>query len=223
MREILAKYYREYHEIIYHVIMLAGIIVGLVKFKKLSSSSRIFLLLLFITPIVELTSFYCAIKFRNNNIIYNPFTIVEFSFIAIAFFVETRLKSLIPMFISLLLFATLNGIFFQPFFLSLNTNTILLSSLFIITWFFVFLSLYFKNSDTEPLRNFSFFWVGAGWMLFSVTSIISFGFMKLYTKHGIWDDVSTVTRQISNYILYLSFIVSFLSPQKSLNDIVANK
>jgi hypothetical protein len=220
--EFLLKYYRHYH-IIYHLIMFTGVIIGMVRLKKLCSSSRIFLLLLFITPLVELTAFYCAIHFQNNNMVYNPFIIVQFLLIGWAFFVETRQRSLLVMLILLLFTAAINGIFYEPFLTSFNNNMVLLSSLFIIIWYFMYLVFYFNGSHKTSLKKFPLFWTGTAWMLFSIVSIISFGFMKLYADNGLWDDISTYTRQVSNYMLYGSFIVSFLLRQICLNDISTGK
>jgi hypothetical protein len=223
MVQFLLKYYKSYNQILYHLIMLIGIVIGLMRFKRLSASSRVLLLLLFITPVVELLAFYCAVHYRNNSMVYNPFTIVQFALIGLAFFSEKKQSVYLTSLFLCILLAVFNGIYFQPFFLTLNTNSILLTSLFIIIWYFTFLVSYFKNADGYSLKQLPLFWVGGGWMFFSVVSIISFGFMKLYAKGGMWDDISTYTRQFSNYLLYLSFIPAFLSPQKSLNDITAGK
>lgn len=223
MEDILVKYYNDYNRIVYHLIMLCGIIMGMIKFKSLSKSSRIFLLLLLVTPFIELTAFYCAVNFRNNSMIYNPFTIIQYLLVGMAFFAEIKIKAIKSMLILLLAFTLINGVYFEPFLTSFNKNTFLLSSLFIIIWYFMYLVLYFKGSDTGMLRRFPFFWLGTAWMFFSITSIVSIGFIEMYAKGDLWDAVSTYTRQFSNYLLYLSFIIAFLMPQKSLDDISAGK
>jgi hypothetical protein len=223
MQEVLIKYYHDYNRIIYHLIMLCGIVIGIIKYKPLSKSSRIFLLLLLLTPFIELTAFYCAVKFRNNSIIYNPFTIIQFFLVGFAFFTETKIKAVKIMMLLFLIFAVVNGIYFEPFFTSFNKNIFLLSSLFIIVWYFMYLVLYFKISDTNVLRQFPFFWIATAWMFFSIATIVSFGFIQVYTRGDFWDAVSTYSRQFSNYLLYLSFIIAFLMPQKSLHDITAGK
>lgn len=222
MIDFVLKFYTDKDTILYHFIMIAGVIVGLVRYSKLSKGSKIMLLLLCLTPIVELTASYVGHVIKNNNSIYNPFTIVQFFLIVWAFYKDTGRRLYLFMFTVLVAFAVINGIYWEPFFTTWNNNTYLLSSLFIIIGYFLYLVQYFKTTDKHKLKDFPLFWAGAGWLLFSIASIVALGFVKLYTEGSIWDDISTYTRQIANYLLYLSFIPAFLSSQKSLKDIVRN-
>jgi len=223
MFELLVKYYKDPNHVVYHLVILAGIIAGIVRFRKLSGSSRIFLLLLVITPVVELVSFYCAVHYRDNRFIYNPFNLLQFSLICFAFFMESR-RMIIPLiFTTFILFTIVNSIFFQPLLSSSNSHVFLLEHLFIIVLYFMYLVSCFKKTDLGPLRNYPLFWIGMGWLVFSITSIVSFGFNNIIINGSYWDLIADWVKRISNYILYLSFCIAFLLPQKSLNDITAGK
>lgn len=223
MIDFILKFYTDRDTVIYHFIMLVGVLIGLKNYNKLNYSSKIMFLLLCITPFVELTASYVGHVIKNNNSVYNPFTIVQFFLVNYAFYKDTGRKLYLHLFILLMVFAIVNGIKWEPFFTKWNNNTYLLSSLFIIIGYFLFLIQYVKTIDNHKLRDFPIFWIGTGWMIFSIASIVALGFVKLYTTGSIWDNISTYTRQVSNYLLYLSFIPAFLSPQKSLNNIARNQ
>jgi hypothetical protein len=223
MFDFLQKYFSNSTNIIYNGIMLLAILVGAVRFSKLSLGSRFFLLLLVITPFKEMLAYYFALTYRNNSFISNPFTLLEFSLFSIAFYADTKVKIFINLLFSLLVFGIINGIFFQPFLTSQNTQTHLMASLLIIFTYFLFLVTYFKKVDTVALRVFPLFWIGLGFMFFSIVSIVSFGFIVVISTKEKWYPVVGLLIQYSNYLLYLSFIPAFLSPQKSLNNIATSK
>jgi hypothetical protein len=223
MIDLLCRYYSDLNHVIYHAIIILGITIGLFKFKNLCSSSRLFLLLLFITLLTELTAYYCAVKYHDNRFIYNPFNLVQFTIISAAFYLETHRRQVLLVFILFIGFVCFNSIFYQSFLKSSNSNTFLVEQLLIIILYFMFLVTYFKNAGEGTLKSYPLFWIGLGWLVFSVTSIVAFGFDYITAEGSYWDKISVWVKRISNYLLYLSFIVAFLSPQKSLNDITAGK
>lgn len=223
MFQILLRYYSDVNHVIYHLIMLCGIVAGLLRFKKLCRSSRIFLLLLIITLLVELTAYYCAVKYHDNRFIYAPFNLLQFGLICAAFRYETKLGQVTLIFLLFLLFVCINGIFYQPFLKSSNSNSFLAEQLLIIVLYFLYLVHYFKNTDEGSLKSYPVFWIGLGWLIFSVTSIIAFGFDYITEEGSYWDKISVTVKRISNYLLYLSFFIAFLMRQKSLHAHTAGK
>ena len=223
MLQILYRYYNDVNHVIYHAIIILGIITGVVRFKKLSRSSRVFLLLLLVTLLVELTAYYCAVKYRDNRFIYHPFALIQFSLICTTFYIESHRRQILFIFILFILFVCFNSIFYQPFLRSSGSNNFLVEQLLIIVLYFTYLVTYFKNTEQGSLRNYPLFWIGLGWLIFSVCSIVSFGFDYITTEGSYWDKISVWVKKISNYLLYLSFIIAFLSPQKSLNDVTPGK
>jgi hypothetical protein len=223
MFKLLYNYYNDINHIIYHLILLTGISIGLMRLKKLTSGSRIFLLLLAVTLFSELTAYYCAVKYHDNRFVYNFFNLLQFSLICLAFYIESRLRATFVIFALYILFVSINSISYQPILAASNTNGLLVQHLLTIILYFIYLVLYFKKTTNESLRDYPLFWIGLGWLVFSVSSIVSFGYNNLVASGTSWDDISIWVKKISNYLLYLSFIPAFLSPQKSLNDITAGK
>ena len=221
---MLHKYYSgNYNHIIYHSVILVGILIGAVRFSKLSVSSRIFFLLLVITPLIELIGFYFALKYKNNSPVSNSFTLLEYFIFCAAFYLDSKIKLIMGLLAGLFLSGIINGLFFQHILKEQATYTELLLSLCEIVIYFLYLVLYFKNVDTLPLRQFPLFWIGLGIMLFSIVSIVAFGFLELSKKGDIWYTIAGYARQYSNYLLYLLFIPAFLSPQKRLRDFITDK
>lgn len=216
--QFLQKYYygKAYH-IIYHGIMLVGIVVGIIRFPKLSTSSRLFLLLLVLTPVLELTGYYFAIKYRNNSPVSNTIILIEYFFFCLAFYIDSKMRSIIILFATGIAFCIVN-LLFQNYYTEQTNNTTMVLSLFQIVIYFLFLILYFKVVDTLSLRQFPLFWIGMGVILFSIVSIVGFGFTTLSEPGGTWYVVARYARNYSNYLLYLLFIPAFLSPQNRLRD-----
>ena len=219
MFQILYRYYSDLNHVFYHFILALGIIIGAMRFKKLCRSSRIFLLLLLITLLVELAAYYCAVKYKDNRFIYKPFNIIQFLLICLAFYYETHFKQVLIIFFLFISFVCFNAVFYQPFLKSSGSNSFLVEQLLIIVLYFMYLVAYFKNTDQGSLKYYPLFWIGLGWLIFSVTSIVSFGFDYITAEGSYWDNISVWVKRISNYLLYLSFIIAFIIPQKSLNDI----
>jgi len=201
--------------------MLAGIVVGAMRFSKLSASSRWFFLLLAITPLIELTGYFCALRYRNNSPVSNSFSLIEYSIFCLAFYIDTRIRPVMLLLACGLLFSIGNSLLFQEFLKEQATNTALILSLCQIIIYFLFLILYFKTVDTVSLRQFPMFWIGLGTMVFSIVSIVAFGYLEFGEKGTTWYNVAGYTRKYANYLLYLSYIPAFLSPQKCLYDFTA--
>jgi hypothetical protein len=224
MQHLLYKYYYgDANHIIYHSIIVMGILVGAIRFSKLSISSRMFFLLLVFTIPKELFGFYCAVKYRNNSPISNIWVLVGYCVFCLAFYIDSKIKPVITLMIVCLLFSVVNSVFFQNFLRHQADNTTLVISLCQIIIYFLFLILYFKVVDTLSLRQFPLFWIGMGVMLFSIVSIVSFGFTTLSRPGGVWYIVARYARNYSNYLLYLLFIPAFLSPQNRLRDFTRNQ
>jgi hypothetical protein len=223
MIEFLQKYFSNNVNVIYISIMVTGLVVGATRYPKLSVSSRIFFLLLFVTPVKEMLGYYFAITYKNNSPVSNLFHLMEFSLFSLAFYYDTYIRAYVILPVSLALFTLVNGLFFGQFFAAQDYKTQLLAALLYIISFYFSLILYFRVVDKEPLHRFPVFWVGLGFTLFSITSIISFGFSEIASVGGKWHTLAFYSMQYSNYLLYLMFIPAFLTHQKRLRDYITTQ
>lgn len=221
MTDFLQKCFSNSIFLIYNSIMLLGLVVGTMRFLKLSRSSKIFLLLLLLTFFKEMLSFYHAITKGDNSSLSNGFMILEFSIISLAFYFDTNSRIFLKFFLSFLLFGLIDNLWSGAFFTYQNYRVELLAGLLIIIMFFTFMVKYFKTDDKDAMVNFPLFWFGVGFLLFSIVSIISFGFTEIAEKGSYWHKIAGYSIRYSNYLLYLLFVPAFLSPQKRLIDYTA--
>lgn len=223
MLEFLQKYFGNWVNTVYITIIALGLCVGLIRFRKLSRSSRIIFLLLLVTPLKEMLGYHFAIEYKNNSPISNLFHPIEFALASLAFYYHTNLRIYIILPLCLVVFSLLNGFYSGQFFTAQDYKTELLAALLFILSFYIYLITYFKNADRWPLFNLPLFWVGLGFTLFSIVSIVSFGFSEIASVGEKWHTVARYSMQYSNYLLYLMFIPAFLTSQKKLREIVAHK
>ena len=223
MVEFLQKYYSNSIVVIYNAIMLIALFTGAGRMSKLSKSSRIFFLLLFITFFKEMLSYYLAITKGNNSSISNGFMLFEFLCISMAFYMDTNSRFFLRLLLLLLLYSLADNIYFRSFFDEQNYRVQLVTSLLIIVAYFSFLVQYFQRVDAVSLVKFPVFWFGLGFLLFSIASIVSFGFSVIAQKGSHWHTIAAYSIQYSNYLLYLLFVPAFLSSQNSLRDFIRGK
>jgi len=209
------------HRLPYFILLFLGIAIGGIRFKYLNRSSRVFFILLCTTLLNEIIGYLYKyeLKVGNNAGVYNTFTFIQFGLVCMGFYFQVMIrKYIIFTLIVFYAFAIFNAIFWQSFLIASNSNTLLLESLFIIIWVMLFFTAFFRKIDNTPIYQFPLFWIGMGWLIFSIVSILSFGFYTLNELTPYWKNISFWARALANYLLYLSFIPAFLSPQKSLND-----
>lgn len=224
MLKEFVNYLTAIYRLPYFIILIAAVVIGTLKLKKLSNSNRIFFLLLCLTLFNEIGSFFYKFRMSNNAVTYNSFTLIQYAVISIAFFKEIRNKYFL--FTSLFIFyafAIFNGIYWQSFVDQFGSNLLLLESLFIIIWVMLFFIKWFNTSDSTPAYKYSLFLLAIFFLIYAVVSIISFGFFKITKQSSYWNLISFWVRVWTNYFLYFSFIISFLIKQKSLNGIITGK
>lgn len=204
----------------YFVILVIGTIVGLVKYKSLTMSSKIFLLLMLITLLFEVFVFYYSHGNKSNYIFLNLFIPFEYSIIAIGFHTETKKKWMLYS-IALLFVITVLSSFTISLFDSFNTN-VLISNFFLITLLsLTFLYLLLKEETDKSFIDFPMFWISCGFLIFCVSNLFVYGTYNLLGRASSNPDlrkVFTYIRICSNYLLYVLITVGFLVKQFSLGE-----
>lgn len=103
--------------LIYLLIIAAGFTAGLLRFKE-SVSIRLITAILFISLCTEVASLVLAYTVRNNNIVYHIYHPIHLLLWALFFRVNLRhwaKRTVMPVLIALLIFASVNSLFFQGF------------------------------------------------------------------------------------------------------------
>lgn len=202
----------------YFVILIIGIIIGLIKYKLLTKSSKLFLLLLVVTLLFEVFVFYYTHRNKSNYIFYNLFIPLEYSIIAIGFYTEVGKKWILYSIALLLGFIFLSS-FYISLFDEFNTN-VLISNFFLITILcLAFLYLLLKEETEKSFIDFPMFWISSGFLIFCIGNLFAYGTYNLFEKAGTSPVIGKIflyIRIYSNYLLYLLFAVAFLVRQSSL-------
>ncbi len=204
---------------IYYGILFIGVIVGISKIPILNRSNKAFLLLLLITFIHEIFSYFLReYKLQKNFLHSHIFHPIQFILIGYAYFQELRyplIKRIIPIMVLLALVLTL---FVQP--ISQYDTYFINIELLIFSFFCI---LYFRKLlliRTEyALFSFSLFWISCGLLLFCVSNLFYFGtFNTFFNEKNDWQIVFMYVRLFTNYILYTMLIIAFSVKQHTLND-----
>jgi hypothetical protein len=205
---------------IYIVIIILGIIIGIIRYKQLTSSSRIFLLLLVITLIIELISQlgYKSLVNQSNYIVYHIFSPIQYGLIAFGYNTELKSKPIRYSIFLMSICAFIFSIWVQPI---QQFNSYYINLNFFIT---ILISIYYlrklleKNTE-ESFLNFPLFWISCGFLLFNIANLFVFGtFNSFFSKVSYIERVFAYIRIFTNYILYTLFIVAFLVKQHTLLD-----
>lgn len=126
-----------YNEIVVTVLLLllAVLTIGLIQYKILDKASKIILTYVFITFITELGAYICTYYYNYNVIIYNAYSIVQFSLLISYFFSSGNIKSnnkkRLIIIISGLFFYIINALLFQSLSNAVNSNFLAFESILI--------------------------------------------------------------------------------------------
>lgn len=204
---------------IYFTIMAIGLIVGIVRIKSLNKGSKLMLLLLFLTIISESLATFLKFDAQNNVMMYHIFEPIEFFLICFAFWNEIKHKAIFLMVIGNIIFALINSFFIQHYLTSFNSNAYALESFLSILLALWYLYRLLSEKTSFNFTNYPMFWISVGFMIFNVINLFILGthnaIANVYPQIGF---IFRTVRFVSNYLLYILFIVAFISPQKELND-----
>ncbi len=204
---------------IYFIILIITLVIGLIRYKKLNSSSRILLLLLFLTIVSESIATFVRFSTINNLFVYHIFGPIEVFLIALAFYIDMRKKIIIIVTVLILLFSIVNSIWIQNINVSLNTNLFVLDALLAIFLSLWYLQMLLKDDKVLKFTDYPLFWIGIGFTIFNIVNLFILGaFNYAFSKHSNWASIFRNIRFISNYLLYILFIVGFFTKQRLLND-----
>jgi hypothetical protein len=199
----------------YFIILFAGVIIGIIRYKKFTKSIKNIFMLLVFTFLFESFSFYLTKIKVSNYVTYNLFIVIQFTFISYSFYNELTKKWILTLPILLLILFICYSYFFS---ISLNFFTHILIINLLIT---SYLCLYFlinllKIKEDIKFQNFPFFWISTGFLIFSSLNIVEFGvynFVLNKNSSEIIFDIFDNIRTYSNYLLYLLILVSFFVKQ----------
>lgn len=164
--------------------ILLPISAGVIKFKTLDNPSRVLLFYACISATTEVLSFLYSDNEKVYFTIQNSFVFLEFLLLSIVFYLELSSKvwrSIVL--VSLVLYFIYSSAFYlnaKTFFVSENLLSIIESVLLICFSVYFFYKIQ-VDLNVPKLKNYSFFWLNIGIMLYFSSSFILFLFNDFLT------------------------------------------
>lgn len=207
---------------VYYFVTALGTITGAVRYKKLSAGSRLFLIAIFLSALVEAVASYLATVFHNNLIISRTYPLVDYSLFALAFKTELpHYRKLIDSSIIVVVAVALIDTTVNYDFLWQQYPTVqkVVMSILIIGICLLFLyNLLHKESDYS-FTEYPFFWLSLGWLFYSVINLFGFtAFNYIGIEAPQFAQLFYYLRFFGNLLLYSLFVAAFLTKQRRLTD-----
>ena len=177
-----------------------------------------FIPFLLLTVIIELIGWKLALHIGYyKNIMYNIFTVFEFTFYASLFYAHLKKpifkRAVLLFFPFFILSALLNILFIQGINKTFNTYAFLLGSFCIVVFccFFFYESVLPDKIDAQLSKQ-PFFWICSGLLIFYLGSVIINALFQYLTSNDLQIEgrkIYGMINNILNVILYSSFCIAF--------------
>jgi len=206
--------------ILYYSLFLIILMIGVVRYKKLTTPYKILLLNVAITLIGEVVSKYCAIKYKNNMPIAHISVYTDFFLNGLIFYYLFKSKLFKRMILIgmglIILFFIFNSLKLQPYNNVFPSNALLVSEIIYVT-----LSLLiFKQMLQYPLQinitRQSIFWFNTAILFFSTTAFLNYGLINYVVKHHLDYLIAYYCGFVTNMIFYTLIGMSILIDDKNI-------
>ena len=202
----------------YGLLLIIVSIIGVVRYKRLTTPFKILSVLIFLTLLLETLSKVCAIKYKNNIPVAHVTGIIEYLFYSLIYYFLfknklTRASILVALLIFIVL-SVINSIFIQPYYSDFPSNMVIPSEIA----YTIFSLLLFKQMLLYPLPvnivKQGIFWFNTAILFFSTTMFFNLGLTNYYIKHHLNDLVIFDFYFGINMIFYLLIGTSMLMDKK---------
>ena len=207
---------------IYYFTLALATITGAIRFKGLSISSQLILLLAILSILAEIISSYLSTVYLNNLLVSRTFPLIEYILIAIAFRIELpTYKKIITLSIILAVTVLIVDTIVNYGFLLQQYPTVqkVVFNILTIGICLLFL-LRLLNKETDySFAEYPLFWISIGWLLYSIITLFNFTAFNYIGKNTPqFVTLFTWIRFFANLVLYSLFIAAFLTKQRRLTD-----
>jgi len=189
--------------IIYFLILFAVVLIGILRYKSLTSPFKVLVAVVFVILLSELCARLLAYLIKNSNPTYHILCILQyigFSIIYSNLLSGQKLKRLI-LFSSIpfIILSFLNTLFFQRF-LTFPSNLIMLSYIiFVVFALKLFLQMLDAPKELAIFKQ-SVFWFNCAILVYSIIMPVCFGVLNYLIKHQLSTDI------LANFIEYFTFL-----------------
>jgi hypothetical protein len=206
-------------------LLFCAIIIYVLNRRNRSAFLRLAFLYIVVTALFDgiaaaimLTDFLSGIVW-NNLFVYHILTPIQYMIIALMFRSVIKDKNIKRWMLRSIPLFWLVAIFFTLFVQSLNeysTYSLLLKYVLITPIVLYYLIEILNAPDDYELTREPAFWIGTGLLFHSVGNVFAQGISNEFIKHStaLFNILNTVS-SILNYLLFLCFIIAFLSKPKA--------
>jgi hypothetical protein len=209
----------------YYILLFIVSVIGVVRYKKLTTPFKILSILIILTLLLEIASKICAVKYKNNLPISHITTLTEYVFFSLIYYFLFKNKlvriSIMVMLATFTIVFVINSIFIQPYYRYFPSNMFVPSKIVCI----IFSLFLFKQMLLYPLPvniiKQSVFWFNTAILFFSTTIFFNLGLTNYYIKHHLNDIVIFNFNFGVNMIFYLLIGISLImdNKQTSTNNV----
>jgi hypothetical protein len=172
---------------IYILILAVVVIIGMVRYRKLTTPFKVLTISIIVTFILEVIAEFFSIEHKNNSSLSHIESLTNYFFYSLTFFYLFKnrpIKKLVLISIGTMgIFFIINAIFIQSFREKFPTNIFFASNILYI----IFSLLLFKQMLKNPLNinivKQSIFWFNTGILFFSATMFLNLELIGYYADH----------------------------------------
>ncbi|GAB5522500.1 MAG: hypothetical protein Roseis2KO_03720 [Roseivirga sp.] len=193
-------------------LILSGILIGLLRLRKLGAVQRLLVLMFIITGLVEVGSEVLWQNGVNNYALFHIYALLEFSILILIYrqtfqrqLTRKVLKAAIFVFVA---FGIINALFFQSVF-EPNTNVITTSSVLLVALSISFLFRVLSDMRYDRLEKSAMFWIDIGVLVYFSSSFALFNFGEELVPYSIESTINVWTLHIFfNVLHYIAFCIA---------------
>ena len=208
---------------IYFTIILCSLLIGISRYRQINESSRFMLLLLFSTLISEVLSTFIGYNYGTNIFVYHIFMPIEFSLITYIFFIEIKYNWMKWVSLTYIIVSIYNSLFIQYYKDTFCSYMFVLQCIITTFWSLIYLKKLLESKAQHNFTTYPLFWFSIGFTIFNIINLFILGTQNtLAFKIPNINLVFRNIRFLSNYLLYIFFIIAFFTKQSllktTLND-----
>ena len=208
--------------IVYDIIIVIALVIGLVRFKKLTSPFRILTYSIAVTILLEVLSSVFIRRFGNNVLIYHFMSMTGYIFYSLTYFYLFK-SNIIKK--GILILGPLTMIFFfinllylqQPANKQFPTNIYLITNALQVVFSLLMFKQMLQYLVSINIIKQSTFWFNTAILFFSTTMFLNMGLLNYYAEHN-WGYDMIYYLWEGNFCLFNTLIcVSLLMDSKTHN------
>jgi hypothetical protein len=171
-----------------YILILAGVLmVGLVRYRKLTVPFKLLTICIIFTFVLEVIGEFFAFNNKNNSFLSHIESLTNYFFYSFTFFYlfeNKQIRKMILISIGIVcVFFIINALFIQSFKKIFPTNVLLISNIFYIIFSLLLFKQMLRNPSNMSIIRQSIFWFNTGILIFSTTMFLNLGLIGYYAEH----------------------------------------